>query len=234
VTATIDTNQPPRPAVVIPLTIAGAFGHLPELTDEAVRAAREAEIAGDGAVLVLRARGGRVHVPGETGIHQVSKWEQALRRLERLPVPIVTMTDGVLNGPGLEAMLVADYRIATEDLDLDLSQADGSMWPGMAVHRLAQQIGVARSRRLVLFGRPVGPAEALEIGLVDEVVAPGAAAERALAEAVELAAGKRGPELAVRRRLLIDAITTEYEESLGAHLSACNRALELTRAGDAS
>jgi isomerase DpgB len=237
VTATFDINQPPRAATVIPLTIVGAFGHLSELTDEAVRAAREAEIAGDGAVLALRARGGRVHVPGETGIHQVSKWEQALRRLERLPVPVVALTEGVLNGPGLEAMLVADYRIATEDLDLDLSQADGSMWPGMAVHRLAQQIGVARSRRLVLFGRPVGATEALEIGLVDEVVASGPAAEQALADAISLAASKPGPELAIRRRLLIDATTTDYEESLGAHLSACNRALELvTRpaAGSAS
>ncbi|MFD0634911.1 enoyl-CoA hydratase/isomerase family protein [Catenulispora yoronensis] len=110
-------------------------------------------------------------MPGQTGIHQVSKWEQALRRLERLPTPIVALTQGVLNGPGMEAMLVADYRIATQDMVVDLSQADGTLWPGMAVHRLAQQIGVARARRLVLFGLPIGAEEALEIGLVDELVA---------------------------------------------------------------
>jgi isomerase DpgB len=178
-------------------------------------------------VLVLRVRGGRVHVPGETGIHQVSKWEQALRRLERLPVPIVALADGVLNGPGLEAMLVADYRIATEDLDLNLSQADGSLWPGMAMHRLAQQIGVARARRLVLFGGPVSGAEALKTGLVDEILPSGPTATQALDAAVRLAAGRTGSELAIRRRLLLDAATTDYEESLGAHLSACERALSL-------
>ncbi|GAA2048268.1 hypothetical protein GCM10009839_62170 [Catenulispora yoronensis] len=227
-TATLsDTHPSPRDVTEIPLNVIGTFGQLTELTEHASRAARDAELAGDRAVLVLRAGGGRVHVPGQTGIHQVSKWEQALRRLERLPTPIVALTQGVLNGPGMEAMLVADYRIATQDMVVDLSQADGTLWPGMAVHRLAQQIGVARARRLVLFGLPIGAEEALEIGLVDELVAAGPAAEEALADAIGLAAGTTGPDLAIRRRLLIDAVTTEYEESLGAHLSACDRALAL-------
>jgi isomerase DpgB len=227
VTTTRETYPSPPEVTEIPLNVIGTFGQLSELTAEAVRAARDAELAGDSAVLVLRAGGGRVHVPGRTGIHQVSKWEQALRRLERLPTPIVALTQGVLNGPGMEAMLVADFRIATVDMVVDLSQADGTLWPGMAVHRLAQQIGVARARRLVLFGLPIGAAEAAEIGLVDELVASGPAAEEALADAVQLAAGTTGPDLAIRRRLLMDAVTTEYEESLGAHLSACDRALAL-------
>jgi isomerase DpgB len=79
----------------------------------------------------------------------------------------------------------------------------------------------------VLFGRPVDAAEALEIGLVDEVACAGPSAERALDEAVRLAVGSAGPELAIRRRLLMDASTTEYEDSLGAHLSACSRTLSL-------
>lgn len=225
-TTTLDTHPSPR-ATEIPLSVVGTFGQLSEITEQATRAARDAETAGENAVLVLRAGGGRVHVPGETGIHQVSKWEQALRRLERLPTPIVALTRGVLNGPGMEAMLVADFRIAAQDMVVDLSQADGTLWPGMAVHRLAQQIGVARARRLVLFGLPIGAEEALEIGLVDELVADDAAAEQALADAIRLAAGTTGPDLAIRRRLLMDAVTTEHEESLGAHLSACDRALAL-------
>ena len=225
-TTTLDTHPSPR-VTEIPLSVVGTFGQLSEITEQATRAARDAETAGDNAVLVLRAGGGRVHVPGETGIHQVSKWEQALRRLERLPTPIVALTRGVLNGPGMEAMLVADFRIAAQDMVVDLSQADGTLWPGMAVHRLAQQIGVARARRLVLFGLPIGAEEALEIGLVDELVADDAAAEEALADAIRLAAGTTGPDLAIRRRLLMDAVTTEHEESLGAHLSACDRALAL-------
>ena len=90
----------------------------------------------------------------------------------------------------------------------------------MVLHRLVNQIGLTRARQLVLFEAEVPADRALELGLVEEVVPD--PAER-IAAIVKQARGRSGTELAIRRRLLLDAVTTPFEESLGTHLAACDR-----------
>ena len=159
--------------------------------------------------------------PGEgVSIQQVSSWERALRRLERLPAAIIGVAEGHCTGAALEVLLATDYRIATPDASLKLPVTDGQVWPGMAVHRLASQIGVAKARQLVLFGRSIPADVAVRIGLIDEVVTN---LPEAVMFATNVVSGFEGSELAIRRRLLLDASTTSFEESLGAHLAACDR-----------
>ncbi|MCZ9336264.1 enoyl-CoA hydratase/isomerase family protein, partial [Streptomyces sp. TRM76130] len=43
-----------------------------------------------------------------------------------------------------------------------------------------------------------------------------------------LAGGLSGKELAIRRQLLFDAANTAFEDALGPHLAACDRALRGT------
>ncbi|MFI2612169.1 enoyl-CoA-hydratase DpgB [Kitasatospora sp. NPDC018619] len=163
--------------------------------------------------------------PGEVGIHLVNKWERALRRLERAPAAVVAVVAGECAGPALDLLLAADHRIATADTRLSPAVTDGRLWPGMAVHRLVQQLGVARARRLVLFGAEVGAAEGAELGLFDRVVEDRAAVGAVVEDVAARLGGLVGGELAIRRRLLLDATTTSFEESLGAHLAACDRTL---------
>lgn len=164
-------------------------------------------------------------------VQLVNKWERTLRRLERLDAATVAVATGDCGGPALEALLATDYRIATDSLRLVVPAQSGAAWPGMAVYRLANQAGVARTRRAVLFGTPIGAGEALEINLVDEIVADEATA---LARAAEIAERHAGPELAIRRQLMLDATTTSFEDALGSHLAACDRALRLAATGAAS
>ncbi|MFF1303537.1 enoyl-CoA-hydratase DpgB [Streptomyces sp. NPDC058307] len=158
----------------------------------------------------------------------VSKWERALRRLERLPAVTVSIADGACGGAALDALLATDLRVATRSLHLRLPALDGTTWPGMALHRLAQQApGIASIRRATLFGTPIDASEALTLHLIDEVAddVTGAAAA-----AAGLAAGVNGPEMAIRRQLVLDAHAVPFEEALGAHLAACDRALRRTAA----
>jgi isomerase DpgB len=181
----------------------------------------------DDAVVVLHLIGaddpdGLGPWPGSVAIHLVNKWERALRRLERLEAVTITVTEGVCAGPALNVLLSSDYRIAAGGTVLSLASEPADPWPGMAVHRLAHQIGVARARQLVLFGSRLTAPRALEIGLLDEVTElPGAAALAMARRAGELP----GKEVAIRRRLLLDAMTSSFEDSLGVHLAACDRAL---------
>jgi isomerase DpgB len=228
VTATIEPEAAPgnRSAAVLALAIDSSAALSAELVASVTEACGRAETAESPAVLILHVGGvAAPGWPGDAGIHLVSKWEQALRRLERAPVAIIGVADGTLTGPGLEALLIADYRIATAELTIGLPVQAGSLWPGMALHRLAQQLGVAGARRLALFGAVLGAEQAHRIGVVDEVVADASAAAAAAARAVGLIDGLAGSELAIRRRLLMDAATTTFEDSLGAHLSACDRML---------
>ncbi|WP_422769590.1 enoyl-CoA-hydratase DpgB [Plantactinospora sp. WMMC1484] len=207
---------------VVDLSIGSGQRIGPELIAEVERACARVEDLPD-ATVVLRLTGEQ---PGgadaELSIHTVNKWERALRRLERLDAVAIAVAEGLCAGPALEALLAADYRIAAPDLRLRFVQSTGEPWPGMAVHRVANQVGVARARGLVLFGTQLSATEAAGLGLVDEVTSDlDDAVARRTAATRELA----GSELAIRRRLLMEASAVSFEDALGTHLAACDRTL---------
>ncbi|NJC11457.1 isomerase DpgB [Micromonospora profundi] len=152
----------------------------------------------------------------------VSKWERLVRRLERLGATTVAIASGDCGGMALDVLLATDFRIATPDVRLTLPVDGEATWPGMAVFRLVQQAGGMRLRRAILFGTPVEASEGVDLGLIDEVTDDPATA---LAAVTARAAALTGSELAVRRRLMADAATTSFDEALGRHLAACDRAL---------
>lgn len=161
----------------------------------------------------------------------VSKWERALRRLERLPVATVAVAGGDCGGTALDVFLAADVRAATNGTRLMIPLDATATWPGMAGYRLVALVGMAKIRRAVLFGLPIEAPEALRLGIVDEIVDEPAAAAAAVAG---LASGLVGKELAIRRQLLFDAATTSFEDALGPRLAACDRALRGTAQQEAS
>ncbi|MER5768570.1 enoyl-CoA-hydratase DpgB [Streptomyces sp. NPDC001985] len=160
----------------------------------------------------------------------VTKWERTLRRLERLPAPTIAVVRGDCGGTALDALLATDVRIATPGARLLVSGDAGATWPGMASYRLVQQAGAARVRRAVVLGVPLTAADAAALGLVDELTDD---PEGALAATVRRLAGRSGKELAIRRQLLFDATTTSFEDAIGPHLAACDRALRRVPVGEA-
>ncbi|MCF3135740.1 enoyl-CoA-hydratase DpgB [Streptomyces olivochromogenes] len=161
----------------------------------------------------------------------VNKWERALRRLERLDIATLAVATGDCGGTALEALLAADYRIAGPGLRMLLPAGPDGAWPGMALYRLANQIGVGVTRRIVLRGLPVPAPRALELQLVDEVAVD---PEAALAQAAAQMGAVPGGGMAMRRQLMLDATTTSFEDALGSHLAACDRVLRREPAGAAS
>ncbi|MHC3475029.1 enoyl-CoA-hydratase DpgB [Streptomyces sp. 7R007] len=160
----------------------------------------------------------------------ITKWERALRRLERLPMATVSVARMDCGGTALDAFLAADVRVTTPGTRLLVPRGAAGTWPGMAGYRLVQFAGAARIRRAVLFGLPIEAPEALALGIADELVEDPAAA---VAAAAGLASGMSGKEVAIRRQLLFDATTTSFEDALGAHLAACDRALRHETAKEA-
>ncbi|WP_062428306.1 enoyl-CoA-hydratase DpgB [Herbidospora daliensis] len=149
----------------------------------------------------------------EVSVGLVTKWERTVRRLEQLPVTTVALVSGDCGGTALDVLLTADVRVATPGTRLILPVAGGATWPGMTLYRLVQQAGAGAIRRAVLLGAPIDADRAVAARLLDEVTD----------DPSPVVAGDR--ELAVRRLLLSEAATTSFEEALGAHLAACDRAL---------
>lgn len=171
-----------------------------------------------------------VHVSGapdqswtrDLNVALVSKWERALRRLERLPAATIAVASGDCGGPALDALLATDYRIADTSVRLVVPVAAGATWPGMALYRLSRQTGAAAIRRSLLLGVPIEASEALALRLVDELTDDAASA---LAAAAGLAGACPGTEVAIRRQLVLEALSVSFEDALGRHLAACDRAL---------
>jgi isomerase DpgB len=177
-----------------------------------------------------------VHVSGapgtspahDFGVGLVSRWERGLRRLERLPAVTIGVATGDCGGPALDALLSTDYRIADPSVRLLVPVWAGATWPGMALYRLAHQAGPAAIRKAALFGVPIDAGDALALHLIDEVTDDVASA---LAAVSGSAGAFSGPELAIRRQLMLEAPTASFEDALGVHLAACNRTLRRVSTG---
>ncbi|HEX2391732.1 MAG TPA: crotonase/enoyl-CoA hydratase family protein [Solirubrobacterales bacterium] len=114
--------------------------------------------------------------------------------------PAIAAIDGWCLAGGLELALWCDLRIATEGSVLGFFERRwGVPLVDGGTQRMPRLIGIGRALELILTGRPVDAEEALRIGLVNEVVAPGRHLERALELAERIAAFPQETMLADRR-----------------------------------
>jgi enoyl-CoA hydratase/carnithine racemase len=116
--------------------------------------------------------------------------------IARLGKPVVAAITGYALGGGLELALAADFRVVGESVRLGQPEIQLGIIPGAGgTQRLARLVGPARAKDMVFTGRNVKAAEALAIGLVDQVV-PDADVYQAALDMVRRYAG--GPALALR------------------------------------
>jgi enoyl-CoA hydratase/carnithine racemase len=114
--------------------------------------------------------------------------------------PAIAAIEGWCLAGGLELALWCDLRIATEGSTLGFPERRfGVPLIDGGTQRLPRIVGLGRALDLILTGRLVEASEALALGLVTEVVAPGAHLERALRIAEGLAAFPQATMLADRR-----------------------------------
>ena len=128
----------------------------------------------------------------------------------RLSKPVIAAIEGHAVAGGLELALWADLRVAAEDAVLGVfCRRWGVPLIDGGTVRLPRLIGESRAMDLVLTGRPVAAPEALAIGLVNRVVAPGGALAAAQALAAEIAVHPQACVRHDRASLLEQAGMTE-------------------------
>ncbi|MBB6337414.1 enoyl-CoA hydratase [Xanthomonas arboricola] len=115
--------------------------------------------------------------------------QQLMRRIERMPKPVIAMVNGFALGGGLELAMACHLRVAASSARLGQPEINLGLIPGFGgTQRLLRLTGRAAALELCLLGLPIDAARAFQLGLVNRVVEPEALQDETLALAQRLAA----------------------------------------------
>lgn len=85
--------------------------------------------------------------------------------------PVIMAVNGMCVGGGMTMLLATDIRIAAEHATFLLPEVRRGILPGAgATQRILKQLPYAIAMKMILLGEPLTAAEALQYGLVNEVV----------------------------------------------------------------
>jgi enoyl-CoA hydratase/carnithine racemase len=156
--------------------------------------------------------------PLEFGRRWVGEGHRVFDRWARLRQPVIAVLNGIAFGGGLELAATADLRVAEAHARVGLPETQVGIVPGWSgTQRLVRRAGSAAVKRLVLTGEPVDAAEALRLGLIDEVTETGKGLARARELALRITA--RAPIAVQIAKLLVNAAEGE-EGSAGIEVLA--------------
>lgn len=173
---------------------------------ELIDAAQEADARADVAAVVIYG-GERVFAAGadvkemadmtfevmDVHSHLLQDFTKALAGIGK---PTVAAVTGFALGGGLEVALTADVRFAADNAKMGQPEILLGIIPGAGgTQRLARLVGASKAKEIIYTGRFVDAAEALAIGLVNEVLPADEVYSRAVAWASQFVGG---PALALR------------------------------------
>jgi enoyl-CoA hydratase/carnithine racemase len=118
--------------------------------------------------------------------------DEAMAAMARVEIPIVAAVNGACFGAGVQLMLAADVRLASEDARFGIPAAAlGIVYPLPAIAEMIRSAGPGATAHFLFGGEPVDAAKALSLGFVSRVVAKAELAGEAAALARRIAEGPR-------------------------------------------
>ncbi len=103
--------------------------------------------------------------PQSPSLHEV------IEVIENSSKPVVAAIHGTALGGGLELALGCHFRVATKDAKLGLPEVKLGLLPGAGgTQRLPRAVGPEMAVKMIVGGDPIGAADALKNGLIEEIV----------------------------------------------------------------
>ena len=137
-----------------------------------------------------------------------------IARMTTLSKPLIAAVEGYAVAAGLELAVMCDLRVASKQSVFGMfNRRWGVPLTDGGTYRLPRLVGQGRALDIILTGRPIEGPEALQMGLVNQLVNPGKALETALELAEQIA---RFPQRAVvaDRRAVLEQWSLGEEEAL--------------------
>lgn len=173
-------------------------------------------VAHDPAVraVLLDAEGKAFHVGGDLsyfgGVDDMSAALRSLttyahaaaERLSRGQAPVVIAVQGIAAGGGMSLALSGDIVIAGESAAFTMAYTAAGLTPDLSsTWYLPRLVGLRRAQELIFTNRKLSAHEAMEWGLVTEVVADEILSDRAMEVAQQLASGPTQAYAGVKKLL---------------------------------
>jgi 3-hydroxyacyl-CoA dehydrogenase len=95
---------------------------------------------------------------------------EVVAAIEAMPKPVVAAVHGTALGGGFEVALACHCRVAVPTARVGLPEVKLGLLPGAGgTQRLPRLVGPEKALRMIVTGEPIGAAEALALGVVDEI-----------------------------------------------------------------
>ncbi|MFZ3237677.1 MAG: 3-hydroxyacyl-CoA dehydrogenase NAD-binding domain-containing protein [Stellaceae bacterium] len=96
---------------------------------------------------------------------------EVIAAIEAMPKPVVAALHGTALGGGFEVALACHFRVAAATARVGLPESKLGLLPGAGgTQRLPRLVGPEKALRMIVTGDPIGAAEALADGIVDQIV----------------------------------------------------------------
>ncbi len=140
--------------------------------------------------------------PGDTVRPSAPLWPYQVRK------PVIAAINGAAIGVGITYPMLADIRLVAEGAKISFAMVRRGILPELASHITAVQVcGLARAADLLLTGRTVTGAEAVQLGLASEVLPAADLLPRARAIAADIAANTAPVSVALAKALLWEEVS---------------------------
>lgn len=98
---------------------------------------------------------------------------RVFRKIELLPIPVIAAINGYALGGGCELALACDIRIASSKAKIGQLEVGLGITPGFSgTQRLPRLVGEGKAKELIYTARAIDAAEALSIGLINQISEP--------------------------------------------------------------
>lgn len=142
----------------------------------------------------------------------VKRGHQVFDQWAHLRQPVIAAINGHAFGGGLELAITADIRLSANTAQFALPEASIATCPGWSgTQRMVRLIGASHSKYLALSGQRISASQALQSGLVHEVVDADVLMTRARALAREIAS--KAPVSLQLTKQLVNAASGEDKDS---------------------
>ena len=151
----------------------------------------------------------------EWNLADARRFAGMLARIENCPKPTVARIQGAALGGGVGLACACDIAIVTENASFAVSEAKFGILPAVIGPYVVNAVGKRQARRLALATTRITAAEALAIGLVQQVVATDALDAAVDATVTELLAGGPNAQREIKQlfaQLEVGPITPDVRE----------------------
>lgn len=190
--ATITFNRPDAANAMSPLCAAEL--NKVSLAIDADASVRAIVITGTGRMFCAGGDLGAFHAAGDGArqllLEMTGDLHVALSRLARHNAPVIGAINGTAAGAGMSMVMFCDLAIAAESAVFTMAYTNAGLSPdGSSTYYMPRKIGDRRARELMLTNRVLKADEALEWGVVNQVVPNDELADATAKLAAQIAAG---------------------------------------------